>query len=169
MKHIFYAFALVAFLCAGIGSPAAAAKMQFPDGAPVSFSFDVPEGWTTHPDDANKTLVVRTPGETAAVMILTVIDDKAETGSLEDVAKAALEVAKAEPYTKEEEMDISGVPGKAFFSTMSSNGVDFNLKMMVFKVGSTYLSATEATQVAMTEEQHHQLAAMGLAINGGGQ
>ncbi|TAL36149.1 MAG: hypothetical protein EPN97_06540 [Alphaproteobacteria bacterium] len=167
MKHVFYAFALVAFLCAGIASPAAAAKMSFPDGAAVGFSFDLPEGWTTHNDDANKTLVVRTPGETAAVMILTVIDDKQETGSLEDVARAALEVAKAAPYTKEEDTDISGVPGKAFLSTMSSNGVDFNLRMSIFKIGSTFLSATEATQVTMTEEQQQQLATLGLAINGG--
>ena len=47
MKHVLYAFALVAFLYAGIASPAAAAKMEFPNGAPVGFSFDLPDGWTT--------------------------------------------------------------------------------------------------------------------------
>lgn len=167
MNKILYALALVAFFSAGFASPAAAAKVQFPENAAVGFTFDLPDGWTTHPDEANKTLVVKTPGDTAAVMILTVIEDPEEKGTLEDVAKSALEVAKAQPYTKEEDADISGVAGKAFFSTMSSNGIDFNLKMSIFRVGSTYLSATEGTRVATSEAQHQELGTMGLAITGG--
>lgn len=167
MKQILCALALVTFLCAGIASPAAAAKTQFPENASVGFTFDLPDGWTTHPDAVNKTLVVKTPGDAAAVLILTVIDDPAEKGTLADVAKAALEVAKAQPYSREEDTDISGVAGKAFFSTMSSEGIDFNLKMSIFKIGSTYLSATEGTRVATSEAQHQELATLGLAIIGG--
>ncbi|MEZ0224866.1 MAG: hypothetical protein ACAH83_09955 [Alphaproteobacteria bacterium] len=167
MNKILYALAFVALLCAGIASPAAAKQMQFPEKATIGFTFDLPDGWLAALDPPGTTLTVRTPGDNATAMILTVIDDPNEKGTLEDVTKAALEVGKAEPYSKQEDTDISGVTGKTFFSTMSSGGVDFNLRMSVFKIGTTYLTATEATQAGMTEEQHHLLATLGLAITGG--
>ena len=166
MRRIVYALALVAFLYGDVCSQSSAATMQFPQQGTVKFSFKVLEGWTTSKDDANKTLVVRAPGEEAPIIVLTVIDDPKELGSLQDVARNALQVAKAQPYTKEEDTSLSGRAGKTFHSTMTSGGVDFNLRMSIFKIGTTYLSATEATRVGKTQSQHQQLASLGLAISG---
>lgn len=164
MKRVVCAFALLAFLCASISSQSAA-KMQFPQQGAIKFSFNLPEGWTTSPDDVNKTLVVRAPGEEPAIMILTVIDDPREQGSLQQVATNALKVAKAQPYTKEEDTSLSGVSGKVFYSTMNAGGADFNLRMRVFKIGTTYMSITEATRAGKTAEQYQQLASLRIAIN----
>jgi hypothetical protein len=166
MRRVVCALALVAFLYASISSQSLAAKMHFPQQGTIKFSFNVPQGWTTRTDDVNKTLIVLAPGEEAAMMILTVIDDPKEQGSLQDVARNAFKVAKAEPYTKEEDTSLSGMAGKTFYSTMNSGGVDFNLRMSIFKIGTTYLSATEVTRIGKTEEQHQQLASLGIAING---
>jgi len=140
--------------------------MHFPQQGTIKFSFNIPEGWTTHADDPNKTLVVRAAGEAAAMMILTVVDDPKEQGSLQDVARSALKVAKAQDYTREEETRLSGRPGKTFYSTMNLGGVNFNLRMSIFKIATTYLSVTEVTHIGKTEEQHRQLASLGIAING---
>jgi len=150
----------------GISSQSLAAKMHFPQQRTIKFSFNVPEGWTTRADDPNKTLVVRAPGEEAAMMILTVIDDPKEQSSLQDVARNALMVAKAKPYTIEKDTSLSGMPGKTFYSTMNLGEVYFNLRMSIFKIGTTYLSATEVTRVGKTQEQHQQLASLGIVING---
>lgn len=167
MKRIVCALALVAFFYTGISSQSLPAKTHFPQQGTIKFSFNVPEGWTTRADDSNKTLVVRAPGAQGAVMVLTVFDAPNEPGSLQDVAKTALEVAKAQPYTKEEDTSLSGVSGKTFYSTTNLGGdVNFNLRMSIFKIGTTYLSATEVTRVGKTEEEHQQLASLGIAIDG---
>jgi len=150
----------------GISSQSLAAKMHFPQQRTIRFSFNVPEGWTTRADDPNKTLVVRAPGEEAAMMILTVIDDPKEQSSLQDVARNALMVAKAKPYTIEKDTSLSGMAGKTFYSTMNLGEVYFNLRMSIFKIGTTYLSATEVTRVGKTRAQHQQLASLGIVING---
>lgn len=166
MKNLLCLLAFAAFLCMGAVAPAAAAKMQFPESASLGFSFDLPDGWTTQRDDAHQTLLVTIPGAAPAVMVLTVIDDPAETGTIEDVAKAALEVAKVQPYSKVEDVTLSGTAGKRFYSKTTAEGIDFDVRMAVFKIGTTYLTASEITRVALTEEQHGQFGLLGLSITG---
>jgi len=165
MRGVVLALMLLAFVQTGTSSQSPAAKMQFPEQGAIKFSFRVLEGWTTSNDDVNKTLVVRAPGEEGAIMVLTVIDDPKEQGSLQDVARTALKVANAEPYTREEDISLSGRVGKAFYSTARLGGIDFNLRMSVFKIATTYLSATEVTRPGKTEAQRQQLASLGIAIN----
>lgn len=91
--------------------PSEAAAVRYPTTGVPAVTFDVPDDWIAKPDDYHN-LLLASPNY-STVVTLSMIEYK---GSIDDLAKAVLQVAKADPPTGKTAVSIAGLAGFAYLS-----------------------------------------------------
>jgi hypothetical protein len=127
----------VATISAGL---AAAKDMRFPEKGEIAFVLHISDGWAATPDNSGN-LILRAPDNSAG-MSLSVIEDKASaTASRDEVAKAILAAANAQPFTRHEPAAIGRVKAEAYYSTMvNANKVNLAVKLILVQVAQTHVA-----------------------------
>src|SRR5229473_3422813 len=102
---------------------AAAMDMRFPEKGQIAFVLHIADNWTATQDNSGN-LILKAPDNSAG-MSLSVIEDKASaTSPRDDVAKAILAAANAEPFSKQ----------------VNANKVNLAVKLIVVQVAQTHVA-----------------------------
>jgi hypothetical protein len=127
---------------------AAAKDMRFPEKGDIAFVLHIGDDWGATPDDSGN-LILRAPGNFAGLS-LSVIEDKASaTASRDEVAKAILAAANAEPFYKHEPSAIGRVKADAYYSKMmNANKVNLAVKLIVVQVAQTHVATLTVLNAA---------------------
>jgi hypothetical protein len=137
--HAFVRVAAIVVVTISAGL-AAAKDMRFPEKGEIAFVLHISDDWTATPDNSGN-LILRAPDNSAG-MSLSVIEDKASAvAPRDDVAKAILAAANAEPFDKHEPSAIGGVKAEAYYSKMvNANKVNLVVKLIVVQVAKTHVA-----------------------------
>jgi len=126
---------------------AQAGDVRFPATGFPAITYSMPADWTATPDDSGNMILV-SGDHTSAISISVVAGGQ----SLDDMATAAMQVAKASAPRRGEPISVSGVDGFTYYSTMTNDsGVSLNVRMMAMKpdahhfVTFSLLNPTDAT------------------------
>jgi hypothetical protein len=96
--------------------PSEAAAIRYPATGVPAVTFDLPSGWIAQPDEYHNLLLASADHST--VITLSMID---YAGSTDDLAKAVLQVAKADPPTGKTAVSVAGRNGFAYRSHAVQN------------------------------------------------
>jgi hypothetical protein len=127
----------VATISAGL---AAAKDMRFPENGEIAFVLHIGDDWGATPDTSGN-LILKAPGNFAGLS-LSVIEDKASaTASRDEVAKAILAAANAQPFSRHEPAAIGRVKAEAYYSTMvNANKVNLVVKLIIVQAAQTHVA-----------------------------
>src|ERR1700684_1896724 len=116
MKRVLVAAAVAAAVFATACTTASAAAVQFPKNSAVTFTVQVPAGWTAS-DDGKGNLSLSSPGQPLAVT-LTVLDNATAVSQLSvaEFAQAVLKPTNATAIYKQVPAHIAGGAGGPVFS-----------------------------------------------------
>jgi hypothetical protein len=157
----------VAMVVAGL---AAAKDMRFPEKGAIAFVLHIADNWTATPDDSGN-LILKAPDNSAG-MSLSVIEDKASaTSPRDDVAKAILAAANAEPFSKHEPSSLGGVKAEAYYSKMvNANKVNLVVKLIVVQVAQTHVATlsiiTPASNLSAAQKKAVDDTVKGITLTG---
>jgi hypothetical protein len=96
--------------------PCEAAAIRFPTTGVPAVTFDLPGGWISQPDEYHNLLLATADHST--VITLSLIEYK---GSIDDLAKAVLQFAKADPPADKTAVSVAGLNGFAYRSHAVQN------------------------------------------------
>jgi hypothetical protein len=152
MKRVLIAAAVAAAVFAAACTNVSAATVQFPKNSAVTFTVQVPAGWTAS-DDGKGNLSLSSPGQPLAVT-LTVIDSPTAVSQLSvaQFAQMVLKPTNATAIYKQVPATVSGIDGTTFFSSsQDGNGGTVDLKLTVLFINGRYIVAeTVGTPTVMT-------------------
>ena len=152
MKRVLVAAAIAAAVFAVACTKVSAATVQFPKNSAVTFTVQVPTGWTAS-DDGKGNLSLSAPGQPLAVS-LTVLDNATAVSQLSvaEFAQAVLKPTNATAIYKQVPANIAGVDGTTFFSSsQDGNGGTVDLKLTILFVNGRYIvMETVGTPTVMT-------------------
>jgi len=153
MKRVLVAAAVAAAAFAVACTNVSAATVQFfKKSSAVTFTVQVPAGWTAS-DDGKGNLSLSAPGQPLAVS-LTVLDNATAVSQLSvaEFAQAVLKPTNATAIYKQVPANIAGVDGTTFFSSsQDGNGGTVDLKLTVLFVNGRYIvMETVGTPTVMT-------------------
>jgi hypothetical protein len=167
--HAFVRVAVIAVAMISAGL-AAAKDMRFPDKGKIAFVLHIPDNWNAAPDNAGN-LILKAPDNSAG-MSLSVLEDKASAvAPRDDVAKAILAAANAEPFYKHEPSAIGGVKAEAYYSKMvNANKVNLVVKLIVVQVAQTHVATltilTAAGNRSAAQQKSLDDAVKGITLTG---
>jgi hypothetical protein len=141
MKRILFAAAFAVASYAAICTGAWAATVQFPKNSAVSFTVQVPAGWTSS-DDGKGTLTLSPPAGQALYVSLMVLDNATAVSQMSVVqfAQAVLTPSNATAIYKQAPGSISSVDGTTFFtSSQNGDGTKVDLKLTILTVNARYI------------------------------
>ena len=152
MKRVLVAAVFAAGVFAAACTTVSAATVQFPKNSAVTFTVQVPAGWTAS-DDGKGNLSLSAPGQPLAVS-LTVLDNATAVSQLSvaEFAQAVLKPTNATAIYKQVPASIAGIDGTTFFSSsQDGNGGTVDLKLTVLFVNGRYIvMETVGTPTVMT-------------------
>lgn len=113
MKGMFARIQALAFLSLLLfaAQPGEAAAVRYPETGVPAVTFDIPDDWIAKPDDYHNLLIASADHST--VVTLSMIEYE---GSIDDLAKAVLQVAKADPPTDKTAVSVAGLAAFAYLS-----------------------------------------------------
>jgi hypothetical protein len=144
--------------------------MRFPEKGQIAFVLHIADNWTATPDNSGN-LILRAPDNSAG-MSLSVIEDKASaTSPRDEVAKAILEAASAEPFSKHEPSSLGGVKAEAYYSKMvNANKVNLVVKLIVTQVAQTHVATltviTPASNLSAAQQKAVDDTVKGITLTG---
>jgi hypothetical protein len=141
MRNFLLGAALSITSCVAFCSGAWAATVIFPEKGDVSFTVQVPTGWTSS-DDGKGNLNLLPPQGVKVAVTLTVIDNATVVAqsSVAQIAQAALTPTNATAIYKQTPASISGIDGTAFYtSSQGGDGTKFDLKLTILIVKARYI------------------------------
>lgn len=149
----------LAFACF---APASAQQVRAPQTGDPAYNFSLPSGWTaTHNGDANNLLITFDGCGCAVSLYVANLDTTAITPA--EFAAQVLKDAKARPYARSAPDAIAGIPGNAFFTTMTSDRLRFKLVIVKLDV-SHYATMTVLTRPDMSRTNAAALAQLLSAV-----
>jgi hypothetical protein len=157
----------IAMVSAGL---AAAKDMRFPETGPIAFVLHIADNWGATPDNSGN-LILKAPDNSAG-MSLSVIEDKASaTAPRDEVAKAILAAASAEPFSRHEPASIGGVKAEAYYSKMvNANKVNLVVKLIVVQVAQTHVATltviTAANNLSAAQKKSIDDTVKGITLTG---
>jgi hypothetical protein len=157
----------VAMVAAGL---AAAKDMRFPETGAIAFVLHIADNWAATPDNSGN-LILKAPDNSAG-MSLSVIEDKASaTASRDEVAKAILAAANAEPFGKHEPSSLGSVKAEAYYSKMvNANKVNLAVKLIIVQVAQTHVATltilTPASNLSAAQQKAVDDTVKGITLTG---
>ncbi len=155
---------LLPLLSALLGPLTSSAKdMRFPEKGSPAYVFVLPDDWSSQTDDSGNLLMASANHTTALVILVGEAPD-----ALDEIAKVALETAKAAPFSRKEPVEISGFKGFNYFSNMSNPaGVSIKLEMIIVRVDDRNFASASlllASGVTQADESSARLVRNGLKL-----
>lgn len=130
---------------------ASAKDIRFPAKGFPAYVFILPDDWSSEADDYGNLLMSSATHVTSLVIIIGVGPE-----ALDEIARVALETAKATPYDHKEPAEISGCKGFTYFSNMTNpSGVQIKLEMTIVRVDARNFASASlllASGVTKTDE-----------------
>jgi hypothetical protein len=152
MNRVLATTAAAAAVFAAACTNVSAATVQFPKNSAVTFTVQVPAGWTAS-DDGKGSLTLSSPGQPLAIT-LTVLDNATAVSQLSvaQFAQMVLNPTNATAIYKQVPASVAGVDGTTFFSSsQDGNGGTVDLKLTVLFINGRYIVAeTVGTPTVMT-------------------
>jgi hypothetical protein len=137
--HAFVRVAAIAVATISAGL-VAAKDMRFPEKGEIAFVLHIPDNWGATPDDSGN-LILKAPDNSAGLSLSVIADKASATASRDEVAKAILAAANAEPFNKHEPSSIGGVRAEAYYSKMvNANKVNLAVKLIVVQMAQTHVA-----------------------------
>lgn len=142
---------------------ASAKDMRFPEKGSPAFVFVLPDDWSSRADDSGNLIMASANHVTSLVVLV------AETSeALDEIARVALETAKAAPLQRKEPVEISGFKGFNYFSSLSNPaGVSIKLEMTIVRVDDKNFASASlllASGVSQADETTARLVRNGLKL-----
>lgn len=152
MKAVFACLsALFVFAFIALPVDAQTRMIRYPTETGLALTVYVPDGWTDTKDPDNN-LILAAPTNAIAFSLSLVADDDGYT--LDEFARSALDVAKAQSVTQTGEDMIPPYAGSRYTATMDMNGMSLNLNMIIVKPDEDWVaSATMITGPQTTAEE----------------
>ena len=141
MKRFLFAAAFAAASYATICASAWSATLQFPKSGAVTFTIQVPAGWTSS-DDGKGNLTLSPPQNLPLSVSLAVLDNANAVSqmSVAQFAQAVLTPSNATAIYKQTPGNISGVDGTTFYSSsQNGDGTKVDLKLTILTVNARYI------------------------------
>ncbi|HEY1630887.1 MAG TPA: hypothetical protein VGF56_06200 [Rhizomicrobium sp.] len=137
----------LALLALCFAASAQARDVRFPEKGFPAITYSIPDSWTATPDDSGNMILVA--GDHTSAISISVVEGGQ---SLDDMATAAMQVAKASAPRRGEPISVSGIEGFTYYSTMTNDsGTSLTVKMMAVKPDANHfvtfslLNPTDAT------------------------
>ena len=126
-----------------------AGDVRFPATGDPAFSFRMPDDWTAEEDDLNSLLLVSGDHSTSFSLLLDTSDEPLDDAILDEIARVALKVAKADPAKSKKPASISGFPGFSYTTTTTNKaGVLIRLTLILVRIDATHLASCTMIEAA---------------------
>ncbi len=149
MRKSHFLVALVALCLTALAvQPAESRSLRFPQQGSTAYVLDIPDSWVVQ-DGGGNYYNLTAPDRSSVISLSVIVDPSVATTPLDEWAKAILESAKAEPYSRQEPAAISGVNGMAYFSRIKTGGNELaDVKLVIAKTDTTHLATSSTITTA---------------------
>jgi hypothetical protein len=123
-------------------APSHAQTLRVPKVGNPALSVNVAAGWTSSYDQYGNLQIYSSDRSVnlQLSMVAAALGGAPTLNTLNDAAAGIFKTAGAQPYTRSEPSMLAGQLGMAYYGTLNSNNVVFNLKVVLAEVDSSHLA-----------------------------